>query len=252
MAEGTAQSAPAKRAAHRSPNYPAFGLGSALEKVRKVYDKDKRNPTTPLVIAGHLGYKQVDGPGGRAVSCLRQYGLLEESAGMLRVSDLAFNLLHLPAEDPERAVLMRQAALKPNLYRQLHEDYPNGIPSDSTLTSNLLKREFNPGSIADLIADFRDTMAVAKVYDVSENGDEDESKMDSQTNQAVTSKMPPKITPQPGTGPIKQWLLTFEGDGNAVLTITAPYTAEDLDDLESTLTTGLKALRRSLKKESQA
>src|SRR5580700_9799405 len=122
---------PPKKATHRSPNYPAFSLAVAITKVKAVYDADKRTPTTPEVIAGHLGYKHTDGPGGRALSCLRQYGLLEESAGLLKVSEAAYKLLVLPEEDAERPVLLKQAALKPSLYRTLHDAFPDGIPSDA-------------------------------------------------------------------------------------------------------------------------
>jgi hypothetical protein len=252
MPDENSQSAPTKKASHRSPNYPAFGLSAALEKVRKVYAEDKRTPTTPAVIAGHLGYKHTDGPGGRALSCLRQYGLLEDSAGMLKVSDMAFNLLHLPNDDAEKAQLMKAAALKPNLYRQLHEEYPAGIPSDGTLTSNLIKRGFNPDSTAGLIADFRDTMAVAKVYDVSDDGAEDESKVQTPT---ITEQTPTNLGGKPLAPPVdaptvKSYSYGFEGAGSAVLTITGTYTADDLDDLEASIATSLKTLRRSVKKET--
>jgi hypothetical protein len=254
MAEEKAQPTPPKKAAHRSPNYPAFGLEAAIEKIRTVYDEEKRTPTTPKVIAGHLGYADTDGPGGRSVSCLRQFGLLEDAAGNLKVSDLAFSLLHLPDEDAEKAQLLKQAALKPNLYRQLREDYPDTIPSDSTLKSNLLKRGFNPNSIDGVIADFRGTMEIAKVYDVSHNAGEDKSKM--QTTSPVTIPGPtantPNNSPLPGfvaTGN-RIYAMAFEGEGSAALTLSGTYTEEDLDDLKAYLETSLKTLKRSIKKDT--
>ena len=150
-----------------------------------VYNAEKRTPTTREVIAEHLGYSNTDGPGGRALSGVRQFAFLEDSADKLRVSDIAFSLLHLPDDDPEKPGLLRQVALRPNLYRSLHDEYPDGIPSDSTLRSNLLKRGFNPESIDGVISDFKATMELAKVYDVSDNGAEGETKM--QTDSVVTS-----------------------------------------------------------------
>ena len=32
-----------RRSLHRSPSYPCFGLAEAIEKVRAVYDHDKRS-----------------------------------------------------------------------------------------------------------------------------------------------------------------------------------------------------------------
>jgi hypothetical protein len=240
----------AKKAAHRSPNYPAFDLATALAKIRLVYNAEKRTPTTREVIAEHLGYSNTDGPGGRSLSCIRQFAFLEDAADKLKVSDIAFSLLHLPDEDPTKAGLLKQVALRPNLYRSLHEDYPDGIPSDPTLRSNLLKRGFNPESIEGVIADFKTSMELAKVYDVSDNGAEDESKM--QTPPLTPSVTPGSKTPATSvdTLPTKPYSYVFEGDGKAVLTITGTYTSEDLDDLEASIATTLKTLRRSVKKET--
>jgi hypothetical protein len=254
MAEETAAPNAKKKAAHRSPNYPAFDLATALDKIRLVYDQEKRTATTRDVIAEHLGYKNTDGPGGRALSGIRQFAFLEDAADKLKVSDIAFSLLHLPDEDPSKAQLLKQVALRPNLYRSLHEDYPDSIPSDSTLRSNLLKRGFNPDSIDVVIADFKSTMELAKVYDVSDNGVEDESKMQTPpiTLPIVTPVTPggkPPLTCVDAL-PTKPYSYVFEGDGRAVLTITGTYTAEDLDDLEASIATTLKTLRRSVKKET--
>jgi hypothetical protein len=253
MADESTQSNPEKKAAHRSPNYPAFDLGTAIARIRTVYDKDKRTPTTPEVIARHMGYTQTNGPGGRALSCMRQFGLLEDFSGKLRVSESAFSLLHLPEEDKNKAKLMREAALRPTLYRALFEDYPDGIPSDATLTSTLLGRKFNPPSIEGVISDFRLTMEVAKVYDVSGIGGEDESKM-----QTLPPTPPGNPPPNSGGKPLvpadplttKTYAYGFEGSGFATLTIMGPYTADDLDDLDASIQTSLKTLRRSVKKET--
>lgn len=253
MAEEKAQPIPPKKAAHRSPNYPAFGLEAAIEKIRTIYDKEKRTPTTAKVIAEHLGYADTDGPGGRAVSCLRQFGLLEDAAGNLKVSDLAFSLLHLPDEDAEKAQLLKQAALKPNLYRQLREDYPETVPSDSTLKSNLLKRGFNPKSIDGVIADFRGTMEIAKVYDVSHNAAEDKSKMQthaSATPTAALNNLNDNLPPGFVTTGKRIYAMAFEGEGAASLTLSGTYTEEDLDDLKTYLETSLKTLKRSIKKDA--
>ena len=254
MADQVVIPTPPKKAGHRSPNYPAFALAIALEKVKLVYDNDRRAPTTLQVIAGHLGYKHTDGPGGRALSCLRQYGLLEESAGLFKVSETAYKLLYLPDEDKDKPLLMKQAALKTNLYRQLHEDYPSQIPSDATLKSNLLHRGFNPDSLDTLIADFRSTMDDAKVYNVSDYEDVDESIMQTPPEPAQPmSPTIPRATPHaaPSDAPVeKSYSLAFEGEGKAVLTLTGAYTTDDLDDLEAYIATTLKILRRSVKKES--
>ena len=150
-----------KRSVQRSPNYPAFSLREAIEKAKVIYDQEKRSYTTSDVIAAHLGYNQaVGGPGGRALSAMRQYGLLDESEGKVRLSDAAYYLIHYPADSQERIQATKAAIRKPALFSELLTEYKDGLPSDQTLHSTLLRRGFNPSVIADVIRTFRDTVAV--------------------------------------------------------------------------------------------
>lgn len=157
-AEATAKQ---KRATHRSPSYPMFSLREAIEKARVIYNEDRRTFTTPDVIAQHLGFSQpVGGPGGRTMSALRQYGLLEESEGKSRISERAYILTQYPPESPERSKAIRDAIREPNLFRELLDEYPESLPSDAALHSNLLKRGFNPEVIGDVIDVLRDTVSL--------------------------------------------------------------------------------------------
>src|SRR3989442_6142805 len=72
----------------RSPNFPIVSLKEAIEKVRVLYDKDRRSPMTPSVVLEHLGYaRKKSGTAGRVVSALRQFGLLDIENGMYKGSD---------------------------------------------------------------------------------------------------------------------------------------------------------------------
>ena len=150
-----------KRKVHRSPSYPAFDLKTGIEKAKTVYESEKRTATTADVIAKHLGYSEANGPGGRAVSALRQYGLLEENAGKYRVSDLGYTLIHYDKDSSEWLASAAKAATNPTLFRELIAEYPEGLPSDATMRSELLKRGFNPAAIPDVIARFRDSLTLA-------------------------------------------------------------------------------------------
>lgn len=158
-----------KRKIHRSPSYPVFALEDAIAKAKQVYDSEKRSSTTAEVIASHLGYSQATGPGGRAVSALRQFGLLEENAGKYRISDLGFTLIHFDTDSAEWRKAINDASRRPTLFRELMEEYPDGLPSDATLKNELLRRGFNPSAISDAVSIFRETMALVgsdvNVYD---------------------------------------------------------------------------------------
>ena len=154
----------AKRKVHRSPNYPSLSLGDALDRARQIYDAEKRTPASPDTILAHLGYKPGVGPGLRALSALRQYGLLEERGGQDRISDSAFHILSLSEASPDRVVALREAARRPALFRQLLEVYGGEIPSDVNLRDHLIKvHSFNPDSVATFIKAFRETVEFAKL-----------------------------------------------------------------------------------------
>lgn len=177
-----AEKAPKK--VHRSPNYPAFSLSDAIKKARIVYGHEKKSATTPEVIAKHLGYSQTTGPGGRALSGLRQYGLLEESNGHYRLSDLGFTLIHFPDDAPERVSALATAIRKPTLFSELLKEYPDGLPSDQTLKSNLLRRGFNPSVIDEAVRSFRDSVNLVENGNVGYTDPEQEN-MDARTMENV-------------------------------------------------------------------
>jgi len=157
-----------KRSIHRSPSYPAFPLKEAIDKARTIYDEEKRSYTTPEVIAKHLGFAQhIGGPGGRTMAALRAYGFLEETAAGTRLSDQAYHLIKFPAESPEYASALKNAIRKPSIFNDLLSQYPEGLPSDETLRSNLLRRGFNPESIGDVIRIFRETISLDSSQNVS-------------------------------------------------------------------------------------
>lgn len=160
-----------KRKVHRSPSYPVFDLSTAIEKTKLVYNSEKRSATTPEVIATHLGYSQANGPGGRAVSALRQFGLIEETGGKYRVSDTGYTLAHYDKDSSEWKAAADRAAKHPALFKELLDEYPEGLPSDATLKTVLLGREFNPGVVGDVISIFRNSLDLANGADVAYNED---------------------------------------------------------------------------------
>jgi hypothetical protein len=227
----------------RSPNHPAFDLKEAIVKVGTVYEKEKRSLTTPQVIVKHMGYTQTTGPGGRALSGLRQYGLIEESGGHWKISDTGFAILQYPEGSQERRDAIRKAAVSPTLFRELREQYPDGLPSDETLKAALLKRGFNPTAIGDLINDFRSTMALAGLVDVSYIDSTEKNKM-SNPNLDPPPKPPVLGTPIAG---VQTYSFALSPDTRAELTLRGSVTADDLDLLRDHIELTIKALARKAK-----
>jgi|SRR6266550_5471761 len=222
----------------RSPNHPAFDLTQAISKIGVIYQKEKRSSTTAQIIAKHMGYSHINGPGGRALSGLRQYGLLEEVQGQYKISELAFSILHYPEGSQERLEAIKKAAVTPTLYRELREQYPDGASSDDTLRANLLKRSFNPAVLENVIQDYRSTMALAGLMDVSYTDLREGDKM---TSAPIGQNMPPGI---------QTYSFALSPNSRAELSLRGTITPEDLELLRDHVELTIKALARTAAKEA--
>lgn len=160
-----------KRKVHRSPNYPAMGLKEALEKARLIYDAEKRSFGSAEVLRADMGYTAGTGPAGRALSALKQYGLLDEKDGHYRISDGAFALLELSHGSEEYRSALKEAVLRPAIFNELMGHYAGNIPSDTNLRDYLLRvKKFNPAAVGDFIKMFRETIELAKEADLADDG----------------------------------------------------------------------------------
>jgi hypothetical protein len=169
MADSQAtKAAPAvKRARQRSPNYPAVGLKAAVEKVRLLYHADKRAGAPIDAALKHMGFSTKHGQALAVLSALKKFGLVEESSGRIVPTQRAVNLIEFPDQDTRKVRAIRDAALSPEIYRELYEQYKStGIPSEETLRAELIAdKHFNPNAVQGFIQDFKDTLNFAGIMD---------------------------------------------------------------------------------------
>lgn len=124
----------------RSPGYPSIGLRQAIEIVKKIYEKVRRNPIDREAAAKEVGYSGMTGAAAKMLSNLSHFGLIEKAGkGDLRVSEIAVEALYGHPESKKRAAI-REAAFAPELFAQIRERHPDGFVSEIALR-NLLKRE---------------------------------------------------------------------------------------------------------------
>jgi len=156
-ATATAATAAAK---NRSPNYPVISLGEAIQRIQAIYKQQRQYPTNRDVLAKLLGYKSLNGASAGLISALSKYGLLEGHGDKLKVSALGQDLsLHRPG-DLEYAAAIEKAAFAPALFRDLHNQYPNGLPSEHSVRVELIKSGFNLKSVDSVIRVYRDTLGL--------------------------------------------------------------------------------------------
>jgi hypothetical protein len=140
----------------RSPNYPAVSLPVARELARRLYDREKRSPADPDQIVRAWGHTSLNGPSRTKLSALRKYGLLEETRNGFRLSDRAMAMLY-PNDPQEEADALRDAALSPDLFRELAAF--EGA-SDDNLVSRLVRLGFTPTGARAAVASYHETMDV--------------------------------------------------------------------------------------------
>lgn len=162
-----------KKQVIRSPKYPLITITDAIAKTRVIYQYEKKAKTTAAVALGHLGYNTQTGAAARVLSALQQYGLIDKTDGQYHVSDQAFRIFNLPEGDLERTKLMREAALKPTLFKELLSKYPDGLPSDATLKSYLIiNKDFNENSVDYFFKVFKASINLARPFDEDYTGEE--------------------------------------------------------------------------------
>ena len=108
----------------KSPRAPSIALGEAIDRVSRVYEKEKRHPTPTEVVAQDMGYKGANnGTALAALASLRYYGLLERpEEGKLAVSKDFENFQYAPDESVKRAILMKWLRTPP-IFAELIERF---------------------------------------------------------------------------------------------------------------------------------
>ncbi len=155
----------------RSPNFPAFDLGEALELAQMLYEREGRAATREGVIVTHWGYGSLSGRARRKLAALKHFGLLEgEGSGkgkLMRLSQLALRILLDPdKKSPAYLQALREAALRPVLIKHLYDEYRNGLPSDETIKYNLLlDKKFTERAANLFVPVFRKTLKIAQLLD---------------------------------------------------------------------------------------
>jgi hypothetical protein len=161
--EGEARSSSAR--GPRSPNFPSISLSDALGKARVLYDKDKRAWVSLNTVLTHLGFSlKLSGSTARVLSALRQFGLLEDRENQYRVTDAAVRLFTLSDGSTERLKTLQECVKKPAVYREILNQYEDGIPSDAALNDYLITtKKFNPASVETFIRVFKASLQFAKL-----------------------------------------------------------------------------------------
>ncbi len=142
----------------RSPNYPTISLPDALDRARRVYNKEHLHKAGAEVICKAMGYTGANGSSLGILSALKKYLLLDEVGKDLKISADALTILVDPQSSPARITAIRKAARAPALFQTLFEEFGETLPSDENLRAYLLKRGFAQSAVDTPIRTYRETL----------------------------------------------------------------------------------------------
>jgi hypothetical protein len=249
------QGTDAKASRHRSPNYPAVSLPDAIERVGRLYAADKKAGAPLEAALKHMGFSGKHGKSMMVVSALRKFGLVEDTGGRVVPTQRAVEILVLPKDDPRRLNALREAALSPEVHRELFEQYSQtGFPSDETLQSELIAfKGFNPNAVSDFVRDLRATLEFASLTDEAELDSAIEEEAEIQValvppmvQQHEAGTLSPRLAAT--AVPIKSYSWGLSAETNAELKIIGELSPDDLELLRDYVEITIRALGRNMKK----
>lgn len=237
----------------RSRNYPVFGLGEAIKRARELYDSDGKAAVDTDVAVQAWGYKSLNGASLRTLGAVRQYGLLDNAGNkQVRLSPNALTILLEPLDSVERAEAIANAAAAPTMFREIRDQYPDGLPSDSGIISWLVRNHtFNEGAARDLVAAYRSTLELVGDLARSEHKagasaisqspadqkavDEERRSPDHRQGQARSA----------GTGGVMEFNWPLSGEAVATLVVTKGLEEDDIETLSAYFEIAKKALAKA-------
>jgi hypothetical protein len=199
----------------RSPPYPMFDLGKAVERAKEMYAKANAHFVGVQVLAEAWGMKSADGKVWRTAASLIQYGLLQDSGtGKTRkfqLTDAAKRIiLDTDPNSVKRREAINRAALIPMIHAELWGRFgrADGL-SDTVIKTHLTidREEFNEapysqGAAEEVIATYRASLDYA--------GLADSDKVDLQqedTAENHTKDLSPPPSPKAKVGDFVQWIV---------------------------------------------
>jgi hypothetical protein len=232
-------------AKHRSPNCPQIPFAEAIEKGRKVYEKEHTHPTARLVVAQDFGYKGLSGPSLALVGALRQYGILEGSGDALRISKDALAYYEMD-DGPEKMQAIQRMIFAPALFEELHQQYGTKLPSEGNLRHTLIAKGFLPDTAEDVIEVYKANIELVAGEESGYSGAD--LKSENPPMSSLGNAPPP---PQKSTSGVQTYAFALSPDARAELSLRGRITPEDLELLRDHIELTIKALARKAKAQEQ-
>jgi hypothetical protein len=94
---------------------------------------------------------------------MRQYGLLEKNGDGLRLSDVAMRIVHGTPGAPDQAQAIQEAALFPELFKDLHESHADAS-EDAIKSYLILNRGFSESGARLAASAYKDNLSLLVIH----------------------------------------------------------------------------------------
>jgi hypothetical protein len=233
-------------AKERSPNYPGIALSSAVELVKRLFDKERRSVVAVEEAVGHWGHESLSGPARVRVAALRQYGLIDVMKdNKIRVSDLGLTVC-IPPDERDYKAALKEAALSPPLFQQLWTTMRDA--SDGNIRHFLMReRGFSLDGAIRVIKSYRASIAFANLSGESYDDDSGQENGEDTAMIAMDNRPAPNEAASTRTMPAPGATFRFGPlPSGAVVEIafnTPRFTVQDVEFLKEYLTLQARGLQ---------
>jgi hypothetical protein len=154
----------------RSPGYPVLDLADAIAFADQLATLSKRHPVPLAQAAEAWGYTPRSSNTLKAAAALKRFGLVDDvgngAARKLQLTAFGRQLLHYAADrgSPEWQRLVRDAAVRPKIHRDVLAAFDGTLPHDSIVEAYLLfDLQFSDDAARDFVKKLRRTLEFAGV-----------------------------------------------------------------------------------------
>jgi hypothetical protein len=153
-----------------SPPAPSRTFQGAVEDVQKVYAQFSHGTFTQADIASVLGVSATSGPFRQRLFSLKSFGLLEAVGASYKVSDLFLTLRSAPADTAEFKGNALEAIRRPQLFRDLLDDFKSKLPARHIVAQRLeTQKKFNPDRAKEAARILEDSLRFVGLLDANNN-----------------------------------------------------------------------------------
>lgn len=159
-----------KKKRPNSPRAPGISLRSAVAEVTKVYQRYGHGTFTRAEMASALGMSSGSGAFFGKAATLKEYALVEEGGGTVKVSPLFMEIYQSPAGSIELKRNALRAVRSPTVFARLLQQFSSKIPDVAALALRLETQDrFNRDRALEVATAFRGSLAEFDLIDQNGN-----------------------------------------------------------------------------------